>query len=785
MADVTERQDHQAAQDEGTKAGMAGDEPILPRAPRRPALLATVSLAAVMIAFPWQEIVAQQVASPRIHQPGGTRGAAAPSAPAESHAEVPVNREQPVTFTADEVEYEQESGILRARGNVEAWQGERILRTDLFTYDRNTGVATAQGNVQLMDPDGQVVFAERAELTGNMRDGVVQGLGALLAQNGKLTASGARRSGGTLTDMARVTYSACDLCAEDPERAPLWQLRARTAVQDKEQLRLRYYDASLQIAGVPVLYTPYLSMPDPSAPRASGLLTPTFGHSSYFGFFGELPYYWAIDDQQDATITPIISTDQNPALKLGYRRRFNAGELEAEGSAAWLDGTDLNGTEGFAGHIYARGRLNLDENWRVGFDLNRATSLAYLHAYNIGTQRVLPTVGYLEGFWGTAAYARLDARTYQGLRSEDDVGAIPIVLPNLYYEVALPTDRLGGHTTLDATALGIYRDSGTSSRRLGTRLTYELPLQDRFGSLWTLRNQSDVIGHWADNLGNAPNFAGLGSATDAVANTRLALDWRQPWARNTASSTQVIEPRVQFVTGPAMGLQSRVANEDSIDFEFTDANLFSLNRYPGRDRLEGGTRVDAALRGAVYYPSGGKLEGLWGQSYRVATDQVFQPGSGLENRASDYVGRITVSPTDWLDFNIRGRFDQQTMDRRLIDTSSSVSLGRVTLSAGYLYSTPSQELQPLRTRREVSGGVSAKVNEYWRVSAHGRYDIDLGRPVNAGGSLIYEDECLILEARYSRRWAEEESSSNYYPSNELLLFRVGFKTVGDFGLRAM
>ncbi|MBX6741593.1 MAG: LPS-assembly protein LptD, partial [Acetobacteraceae bacterium] len=79
----------------------------------------------------------------------------------------------PVTFTADEVEYNRETGVVTARGHVEAWQGERLLRADEFTYNRNTGVATARGNVQLLEPDGQALFADEAELKDRFRDGVL------------------------------------------------------------------------------------------------------------------------------------------------------------------------------------------------------------------------------------------------------------------------------------------------------------------------------------------------------------------------------------------------------------------------------------------------------------------------------------------------------------------------------------------------------------------------------------------------------------------------------------
>ena len=79
---------------------------------------------------------------------------------------------------------------------------------------------------------------------------------ALLAENGKLVANGARRTGGKVNEMRRAVYSTCNLCAKDPSAPPLWQIRARTATQDLENKRIEYRDASLDIYGVPVAVLP-------------------------------------------------------------------------------------------------------------------------------------------------------------------------------------------------------------------------------------------------------------------------------------------------------------------------------------------------------------------------------------------------------------------------------------------------------------------------------------------------------------------------------------------------
>ncbi|HEY4252202.1 MAG TPA: LPS assembly protein LptD [Roseomonas sp.] len=730
--------------------------------------------------------------------PAPAAAGAPPAAPAPSRGSVlsgrgrlaQPDRNAPVTFTANEVEYDRDRAVVTARGRVEAWQGDRILRADEFTYDRNTGVATVRGNVQVLEADGQVIFADSAVLSNNMRDAVIDGLRTLLAQNGRMTAAGARRTDGSILDLARVTYSSCNLCQEDPLAPPLWQLRARVATWDQTNRQVRYRDAAVEFAGIPLLYTPYLQHPDGSAPRQSGFLSPTFGTTRYLGGFLEMPYYWAIDESQDLRIAPTFSTRQAPNLGVEYRRRFNFGELQFDGSLGYNSGQDdRDDGRGFVGHVFSRGRFTIDENWRTGFDINRASSDTYLRTWRYDARRSLASSAFVEGFWGTEGYARLSGSAYQGLRSTDNLGAIPYVLPNTYADYVLH-DGIGGTFTIDTWNFAVYRDQGTNTRRASTRATYELPFTDRVtGSVFTFRAQGDLAEYSYDKLNLTPNNAvgvpGTGTATQA--NVRLAMDWRLPLVRSAGEwGSQVIEPRVQIVTGPNTGSQVRVPNEDSLDFEFTDANLFELNRFVGRDRQEGGTRIDAALRGAWYFPNGGQLEAMGGRSFRLTGDGgPFYVGSGLENRDSDWVGRLRVSPVPWLTFLGRARLDGETGQRRFIDTSATVTRGSTSVTAGYLFATAAPYLTPVRDRDEVSLGVTQRIGQNWRVSASGRYDISIQRPVSIAASTAYEDECFIIEGRFVRNYAIDPTVDRVYQGSTLLMIRLTLKTIGDFGFRVI
>ncbi len=154
----------------------------------------------------------------------------------------------------------------------------------------------------------------------------------------------------------------------------------------------------------------------------------------------------------------------------------------------------------------------------------------------------------------------------------------------------------------------------------------------------------------------------------------------------------IVAPR----SGPSQ--LNKYPNEDSLDLEFSDANLFGFNRFPGIDRLEGGDRLNLGLHSA-WYLNGTTFDGLVGQSYRTFKDDLFPQNSGLHNQVSDVVARATFAPTSWLDLTYRTRLDQATLATNMIDTFARIGTGVFSVNAGYLYTAdnPYQVLRPAGT----------------------------------------------------------------------------------------
>jgi LPS-assembly protein len=698
-------------------------------------------------------------------------GAAAQQA---TRSERPEMRE-PVAFTAGQLQFDERSNTVIASGGVEAWQGGRVLRAREIRFDRNANRIFARGDVAIVEADGRVVFAEETELTDDLREGVARDIRALLAEGGRFAANGARRTDGRITDMRRGVYSTCDSCPQNPERPPLWQIRADRVVHDQEAKTVEYFDATMQIAGVPVVYVPYFSHADPSVRRQSGFLFPDFGSSKYLGGFFRQPYYWAISPQADATIAPMITTRQNVPFFGEYRQRFNSGFFTVRGS-----GTIDNDQEG-RGHIFSTGRFSIDETWRAGWNLQRSSDRDYLRQYRVGnldSSAALVTTPFVEGF-GRNFYVRADSFLYQSLREGADRDSIPVVLPRGFAEYSAEVDRIGGQFRTDLGMFATARRVGTDTRRIASRTSYSVPVSGPIGDIWTFAGNLDLIGYNVRGDTLATPVPGGKEGNRGRAHPQISATWRWPLLRTGFGGAQLIEPIVQAVAGPITRIDPDFPNEDSVDLEFSAANLFGFNKYPGIDRLEGGARINAGLRGA-WYLGGASVDGLFGQSFRAAKGREFPIGSGLEDKQSDYVARLSISPNEFVTLNYRGRFNAEDFASTLSDFNGTLSYAGRYLSVSYL-EAPAQPLalQP-QARREIVAALGGRIYGFWSGAIGARRDLELEEMVASFGSLTYEDECFAFQAVYSRRFSTTATADQ----GTDIVFRLVFKTVGDFGFSA-
>ncbi len=655
------------------------------------------------------------------------------------------------------------TGILTATGKVEIIRNDHALHADQVTYNQKTGVMVADGHVVLRAASGEVTFADHQEITGDLKEGVAEKMAILFQDNSRMAAARATRYEGRYTVADHALYSPCNVCRENPDQPPLWQLKADTVTHDNEAHEIYYHDVTVEMGDVPILYSPYLSMADPSVQRQQGFLSPLPGLSPSLGASVKIPYYIDIAPEQDLTVSPTFSTVDTAQIAADYRRRFAQGQLSLQGSVTRADLINENGVDQgqqWRGHLFGAFLYDIDATWRAGSDFQYVSDKSYLHRYGYSSLDQTISRAYVEGF-SERNYLGLNSYAFQDLRP-NSLAAEPFVLPSMTLSaLGAPADTFGGRWSFDANTLITTRNNsgaplaqqGPDTRRLSTNVGWERQLISDTGLVTTVSGLARTDSYWATHI-SALN--GSGTNYDQALFTRPFTQanvlMRYPMGRSGDGYQQIVEPIVSFTAAPDVRSIAKQPIEDSLDVEFDETNLFSPNRFTGSDLIEGGSRATYGIRQMLTTTSGAHIDIFGGESYDFTRNNLFPSQSGLNGHASDYVGRMDFMPANWFDANYGFRLSQANLSPQQQDAQVSFGAPILRPSIRYIEAYETDTATNLVDLvRQATLGFTSKFATYWILKGEHTQAFDpQPGPRNSSLSLNYVDECFAAGVTVGR-----------------------------------
>ena len=828
---------------------------------------------------------------------------------------------------AKEVVYDNDSEKVEARGDVQLYYQGRILEADRVIYDRKTKRVYAEGNAKLVEVNGQIIYSNKFELTDDFRDGFIDSLRVVSPDKQRITAARGERTDGETTVFERGTYTACEPCKDNPEKPPLWQVKAARIIAKNSEQMIYYEDARFEFFGLPIAYIPYFSAPDPTVSRKSGLLTPRYSRRKTLGYGLSLPIYFAPAPNYDLLWTPTALSAQGMLNEFEWRHRLETGVYNIRASGifqadplAFLPGpigpnraraetallksgipdlaTAKTDNRVFRGSIETTGKFLINKNWTFGWDVALTTDKFYLNNYRIKSEsaqinyfKESVSSVYLRGKTDRAFFD-MTGYYFQGQSYADWQKQSAVVHPVLDYNRRFTPDVIGGELTLDVNAVSLSREQadfvplpnafqrfGTSQRgpvgagsrwlganplfayysgsnsfgvyqacalyergncllrgaagnvnRASTTISWRRTFIDPLGQSWTpfVSAQFDVLNHTLDKSGAGGNPSNAifgndkqtnfiaGSETSARAMPAIGLEYRYPFVANTSWGTHLFEPIAQVIARPNEQRIGKTPNEDSQSLVFSDSNLFSLNKFSGYDRTEGGVRANVGAQYTTTFANGAYVNLLLGQSYHLAGRNSFEAGrgytdlintgldSGLDKNRSDYVTRFAFTPNKQLNFVARGRFDDATLKLKRLELSSTVITGPLTTSIVYARQDAQPDLGFVRRREGLAVANTLTLPNNWYVTGSILVDLDryiydrdlyavypagtlpnynrsLFRPASLGLGIGYSDECTKFSITYARSISDNLGSTK--ATSSTFLFRLELTHLGQLNYR--
>lgn len=566
----------------------------------------------------------------------------------------PAPADDKLHFSADFAEAEGDR--YRLWGNVLGQRGAQSLFAEQITYDAASEAAQAQGGIRYRSGE-RLLFGSQADLALGDETGEIDRASFwLLDKHLRGRAETLFIEGPARMRLQSTLFTTCD------EGHEFWRLKAaRLALDQAENVGVAHH-ARLELLGVPVFYTPYLSFP--LAGRKTGFLIPSIGDSSRSGQEISLPWYLNIAPDKDATLTPRYMSKRG-VLWDGEFRYLNA-RSRGDISLAYLPGDRVYGGDRRAIAINHLG--DPAPGWRTSLRYRRVSDGDYLNDF--GTRLNVTSITHLESR-AEASYgddrwnASLMVQKYQTLDPLQPLTARPYArLPQL--KLGMSTLPLAGGLALDAHAelVRFEREAGVIGNRIDIQPSLSLPLASDAAFLTprlSFRHTRYALQRTAP-----------GSDASPVRNLPLfSLDSGLFFERNLSAgraSLQTLEPRLFYLYVPYVDQSELIVDENGVSRVFDSSQpllsigqMFRDNRFNGADRVGDANQLSTVLTSRFLDDDGRELASAsLGRIFYFSDRQVTLPGRAVETQvASNWLGQVNTHWTSALNSRLSLEWDAE------------------------------------------------------------------------------------------------------------------------------
>jgi len=598
----------------------------------------------------------------------------------EATGNVVAKNQEGKQISADKIVYNKANQLLKTFGNSKFSDSKkRTLTADNFEYDLEKKIISAQNKVKFLDNYKNVYYFSKLNADDKFDEIIGYDLNSDLNKE-KFQSKDKfnefvepKLSGKEVSIKDNITiikdgkFTSCK-STNEKEGCPFWNLNANLVTHDKENKKITYKNATLDLNNIPILYTPYFSHPDPSVKREAGFLAPSFGSlSSDIGSIIKIPYFYPISQSADFTVSPVYYFKQNPLLLGEYREKYKNGDLSIEGSFTQGYKTiSSTQTDGFRNHLFGNLNLNfadkiLDQS-EFNTKIQRINNPTYLRVNKINStddgfkrnlvkenETKLTNEIYLNSF-GKNESLNFKTATYQNIATTKTSDQYEYLLPEILYSKY----NLMNNNNLNLTSNFKSLNANTNQNKTtfinnldySTTESYNANLGIGYKFLTRINN----INYYSDY--KTPN-ENLNSQINPV----VGLDTSLPFAKSSKESEQYLIPRILTRYSPG-----KMTNAKSNDTTLDADNLFLINRMNSDELIEKDLSFNIGLdwmwKEKVINKNKPAEAGISiGQVIKFNEDPDMPTKSSLQNKNSDFVTKVNYLSPGNFDVTLKNTLD--------------------------------------------------------------------------------------------------------------------------------
>ena len=577
-----------------------------------------------------------------------------------------------LTINSDIFEYSIDEGKLDFIDNVDIKDKKNnlIIYSDKINYDINNQIIFGQGSSKILDEfnntydvsqfeysvKNRVIKLSNAKVLDKNKNSIDLEIAYLdlikkelvakdIGLNFKISENSEnepRLKGRSLvsdennTIVKKGTFTFC----KKREKCPPWEMRADEIKHDKNKKIIYYKNASLKVYDQKVFYFPKFFHPDPTVKRQTGFLIPRLQDNSVTGLSLKLPYFIALAENKDITLSPRFFNDDKFLLQSEFRQQNKNSDHIADLSQF------ISNEKNSKGHLFYNLRKNYQsknfEDIELDIKLEQVSDDTYLKAYKIespiinNTSSLINSVGIDLYRENQTISTNLDVYEDLSKTNNDRYEYVP----NFFFSKII-SDNYSFKSN------GYYKNYNTNTTEKVIINSLEFNSISKYFDNGLVNEKKFQVKNVVSEAKNSKKFKN--KDTSSLVPT-FQTNYTFPLQKQSEKFSKIITPKFSLkVSTP----HTKDVSKDDVKINYD--NIYDINRLGSDEINEGGisatygyeyTKIDKSNLSQ-------KIKFGFANNLRLSQNKDLPANTNLGDKVSDFVGLIEYNPSQniKLDYN--------------------------------------------------------------------------------------------------------------------------------------
>lgn len=272
-----------------------------------------------------------------------------------------------INIEADKLSYDRRNYLIIAEGNVLIKKKRCQVIADKIIFDKKRQYLYIVGDLIIKSRKQTYYFGTKAFFSTGTTKGIITKFQTRFFKKELFIAELIRIKKSRNIIIKNFIFSTCKICADNSILySPLWQIKLKRVIINHQKNRADFKTNKIELKGIPVLYLPYITIPNVNIIKMLGSFMPRFNKSYNMELQISIPHYFSISPYINFSYIHTISNKKKSIFNIDIEYSTKHGPYR------WTTCFfSKSNNPNYSLYLHTNALLNINDRYYVNYKIQR------------------------------------------------------------------------------------------------------------------------------------------------------------------------------------------------------------------------------------------------------------------------------------------------------------------------------------------------------------------------------------------------------------------------------